>query len=207
MSKFIDITGKTINSWSVRQRVKKTKGRTHWLCTCKCGMDAIVDSNHLIGGKSKQCKTCHNKQAVLKRPLKHGGCKIKNSGAYISWISMKTRCLNANSGHWKNYGERGINICPTWENDFLQFYLDMGERPKGHTLERIDNQREYSKQNCKWATPKEQSQNKRNNIKLAFNNILKTKTDWAKEFGIPYTSFSRKIAKNGWPLPQPPEMK
>lgn len=206
MGKFIDLSGKIFGSWQVIQRVRIKKNITSWLCKCACGMEGIVNSSHLIGGYSTKCKTCHNAQAVKKRPVKHGHAIRKGfSKEYSTWCSMRTRCNNPNDEHWPNYGGRGIKIDPKW-NDFNVFFNDMGNRPRGHTLDRIDNNGNYSKENCRWVTNKIQCANKRTNILFELNGVKKTKTQWAREYNIPYTSFSRMIKKIGWPLPPPKDI-
>jgi hypothetical protein len=201
MGKFIDLTGKKISKWNVIQRVYKKKNITHWLCKCECGVHSFVIACHLLGGKSTKCKTCHNKEAVKNRPLKHGHA-IRNISRkeYSSWNSMKNRCRNLHDDHWKNYGGRGITFCDSW-NNFETFFKDMGKCPLNHTLDRIDVNGNYSPENCRWASHKTQCENKRNNVFFEIKGIRKTKTQWAREYGIPYTSFSRLIKKHGWPLP------
>ena len=207
MGKFIDLTAKKFGQWSVIMRITKEKGKTHWLCLCSCGFHSLVNSTHLLGGKSTKCKTCHNIQAVKKRPLKHGNCiQEKFTPEYMSWSSMRTRCRNSNDIHWENYGKRGIKICPEWE-EFSNFLKDMGERPKNHTLDRINVNGDYCLENCRWATRKTQCENKRSNIYLELDGIKKTKTEWSRTYNIPYTSFCRLITKKGWPFPKPPEGK
>lgn len=207
MGKFLDLSGQMFGKWLVIQRVFKTKNRTHWLCQCSCGCHSLVDSSHLNNGRSTKCKKCHGKEAVKKRPLKHGQARhgIK-SREYSCWSSMRTRCNNSCHEHWKYYGERGIKVCERW-NEFENFLNDMGKCPDRHTLDRVNVNGDYSPENCRWATPKQQGENKRNNVKFERDGIIKTKTQWAKDYGIPYTSFSRLIKKLGCPLPKPPETK
>jgi hypothetical protein len=202
MKNFIDLTGKLFGKWKVIQHVKREKGRTYYLCECECGFHSFVNYYHLVGGRSTKCKTCHNSEAVKKRPMKHGNAiGRKSTPEYNCWISMRNRCNNSNDEHWKNYGERGIKICDQWE-DFSVFLKDMGIRPKNHTLDRIDVDGNYCPENCRWATVKTQCENKRNNVFFEYNGIKKTKTRWSKDLGIPFTSFSRMIKKFGWPIPQ-----
>ena len=105
---------------------------------------------------------------------------------YSTWCSIKTRCNNPNFRYYYRYGGRGIKICTEWENSFEQFIKDMGERPsKKHTIERIDNDKGYSPDNCRWATKQEQCNNtRRNRFYTDKNGITKSMTAWAKESDI-----------------------
>ena len=97
---------------------------------------------------------------------KHGK---SNTSAYRSWNCMKERCNNPNSSNYRNYGGRGIKICERWLNSFENFYEDMGDRPLNMTLDRIDNNKNYYKENCKWSTNKQQFRNKTNSRFIEFN--------------------------------------
>ena len=99
---------------------------------------------------------------------------------------MKARCLNKNDKSYKNYGGRGITVCPEWVNDFMIFYKDMGERLQGLTLDRIDNNGNYCKENCRWSSPKEQNNNTRRNRFITYNGKTQTIAQWADELGINY---------------------
>ena len=104
-------------------------------------------------------------------------------GLYNSWQLMKTRCFCKKDEHYKNYGGRGITVCERWlgENGFKNFYEDMGDRPVNRTLDRIDNNRGYYKGNCRWATKKEQGNNKRTNVLLSFGGTVLNITQWAEK--------------------------
>ena len=99
---------------------------------------------------------------MTKYNYKHGGTKTRE---FKSWQAMLSRCLNKNDPRWNNYGGRGIKVCDRWFNSFVNFLEDMGERPNNKTLDRIDTNDNYNKQNCKWSSAKEQAQNRTNNIK------------------------------------------
>lgn len=108
----------------------------------------------------------------------------KPSPTYYSWISMKGRCNYKNGPDYKRYGGRGIKICKEWEKDFLRFLKDMGERPEGTSLDRIDNDGNYNKKNCRWATVKEQSNNRRNNKYVLLRGKLITLTQAVEKYAV-----------------------
>lgn len=113
---------------------------------------------------------------------KHGKT---DSDEYRIWTDIKTRCSNKNHRAYKNYGGRGIEISIAWKNSFIQFFIDVGERPsKNHSIDRIDNDGNYEKSNCRWATSKEQGANKRNNRKITILGETKNMSEWADEKNI-----------------------
>lgn len=126
--------------------------------------------------------------------LKHGKY---TSPEYKAWNNMLTRCQNPNSPRYKDWGGRGITVCKKWQT-FIGFYKDMGDKPSTrHTLDRIDNTKGYSKENCKWATTKEQALNRRSTLYLTYASRTQSAYLWAKEYGINYvTLVSRK--RRGW---------
>ena len=128
--------------------------RDFYKCQCSCGNTLHVMYQNLLAGRSKGCKKC----AARQKARTHG---MKNSREYHSWQSMKQRCLNTSVRSYADYGGRGIIICDRWLNSFENFYADMGKRPEGHTLDRINNEGNYEPSNCRWATPSEQSLNQR----------------------------------------------
>ena len=157
----IDITGQRFGRLVVVGRVENNhKGLPQWLARCDCGVDKIVLSGNLRAGRQRSCG-CLN--AEVRRQLgkpRAGGHGLYKSGAYRSWLKMKDRCLNTNHIHYSSYGGRGIKICEEWM-DFKRFFADMGHRPEGKSLDRIDSNGNYEFQNCKWSTPKEQANNTR----------------------------------------------
>lgn len=137
------------------------RGAAMWLCKCNCGREKRISGATLRNGRSQSCG-CRNGAGAPK----HGHtCKRAKymSPTYHTWCGMKQRCDNPNAFAYEYYGGRGISYPAKWKA-FVGFLEDMGERPEGMTLDRIDNDAGYSKENCRWATKAEQGANKRNTI-------------------------------------------
>jgi hypothetical protein len=122
-------------------------------------------------------------------------CREKHP-AYNSWKGMMARCYNEGHMHFSSYGGRGIVVCDRW-HDFDCFAADMGERPEGHSLDRINNDMGYSPENCRWATAKEQANNRRNNTVIEANGVEKTLSQWAEDLGTSASTISARI-NMGW---------
>jgi hypothetical protein len=165
MSKFIDLSGQTFDCLKVIKRGYNTrKGAAQFWCLCSCGIGELKTSRGLLKKDSKRCLFCNGKEHSIRtktRSTRHGHCTHTNqSREYKSWASMKKRCLNPNDSKFDDYGGRGITICESWLK-FENFFADMGNRPAGLTLDRIDNDGNYEPGNCKWSTWSEQQKNKR----------------------------------------------
>ncbi len=128
---------------------------------------------------------------------KHG---MRHTSEYNTWLHMKDRCNNPKNRRYKDYGGRGITICKAWQESFLEFYNDMGIKPKNSTLERINNNGNYIKNNCKWATKEEQNRNQRSNIVIEYNGMKKILSEWSKFLGIKYMTLYNRLFTYNWSI-------
>jgi hypothetical protein len=155
-----DLTGKTFGSLTASHPAPNRGDATAWNCRCVCGSPYIARTTSLINGRTSSCGCLTSKRLQNARTT-HGQSKKNKTGAYVSWTAMKWRCRTFSFPTYFSYRCRGITYCERWES-FEAFLEDMGPRPKGKSLDRVDNDLGYSKENCRWATPSEQSQNRRN---------------------------------------------
>jgi hypothetical protein len=163
-----DLAGKTFGRLTVTQDVKPRKGARYWRCQCSCGEWAWVLASNLAANRQTKSCGCLRTERGNVLSFKDGhSTKERLSPTYYSWKSMLERCRNPNGPDAHLYAHRGINVCKRWE-DFENFLQDMGERPLGKSLDRIENKKGYEPGNCRWATPCEQGRN-RSDTKLTFN--------------------------------------
>lgn len=181
----------TVISWITRSK----NGTSKWLCRCECGTEKVIFATALLDGTTKSCG-CLSREQAGKRLTTHGQTRGKQrSGAYISWDRMKQRC---NTKSNKHYGGKGVSYCKKWES-FENFLLDMGERPDGMTLDRIDPRGNYEPANCRWATHEQQAGNKTNNRVVEYEGKTYNLTELCRMLGVP-TALVFKRIYSGWDL-------
>lgn len=161
-----------------------------WLCRCDCGTVKPVLGKSLQSGNSKSCG-CVWKTRPGSR--KHGR---SNSYTYTTWRGMKDRCENPRHSSFKSYGGRGIRICERWQS-FEGFFADMGERPRGMTLDRIDRDGDYSPENCRWATPAEQAGNLPHARRIEHNGRVLSTCAFARAVGVNPATLGWRIRERG----------
>lgn len=194
MGQHIDITGKRFGRAVAVSYVGRQKAHARWECLCDCGNRFLALATNLKTGNTNSCG-CLKKEVCKTVNIKHGA---SDTSIYNIWIGMIRRCSDKNNPAYKNYGARGITVCERWKS-FENFLNDMGHRPSGMSIDRINNDHGYSKENCRWATPKQQSLNSRRNRFIEFSGEKKTICQWAEITGLSHATLHRRI-KSGWSI-------
>lgn len=196
MGRPLDIAGQRFGRLVALDEAERSgNGKRLWSCKCDCGNTVAVSTESLRSGNTKSCG-CIKKELLVARNRAAATHDMTDSPEWNSWCSMKARCLNKNSKSYEDYGGRGIKVCDRWL-DFINFYNDMGERPSGTSLDRIDVNGDYEPSNCRWATPTEQASNMRNNRLIEFDGQARTISGWSRETGIPLSTLRRRLKACG----------
>lgn len=165
-----------------------------WLCKCDCGSgkERVVQINNLRSGSTNSCG-CLQAEGIPRHGMSH-------TPTYNIWAGVTQRCTNPNHKQWANYGGRGIRMCDRWRNSFEAFLADMGERPEGLTLDRVDNSRDYSPENCAWSTYTQQNRNKRSNRLVSYLGTNICLTEAVERTGLSYRRVWYRLNQPGWSI-------
>jgi hypothetical protein len=170
----------------------------YWKCLCDCGNEVEVYQSNLTSGNTSSCGCRSSRLTLHKRVTTHG---MSKTSTYTSWRAMKDRCYQETHKEYKRYGAIGITVCKRWRESFENFLKDMGERPEGRSLERLDSTKPYSPSNCVWATHEQQANNRRSNRLIKHKGETMTLSQWSKKTGIPAATIARRIDR-GWNVKQ-----
>ena len=201
MDTLINLTGQRFGRYTVIERAPdyvspKGKRCVRWKCQCDCGTVKEVNGNALKTGNVVSCG-CYAINERRERMTTHGATRNrKSTHLYSVWDGMKERCYNRNKAYYHRYGGRGITMCDEWHYSFEAFQswaYENGYR-EDLTIDRIDNDKGYCPENCRWVTIKEQSNNKENNHYLTFRGETKTLMQWSEATGFPFSTLSRRAS-------------
>lgn len=171
-----------------------------WNCRCVCGKEKVIAGGQLCGGKAQSCG-CQKADLLRKANTTHGAAgKGRNKHpTYRVWGEMIRRCESPNSNRYYSHGARGISVCERW-HDYAAFMEDMGPRPEGHTLDRINNDGNYEPTNCQWIPAAMQARNKQNTLRPEYNGVVRPLTEWCEILGIKRSRLYHHYRTNGLPF-------
>ncbi len=202
----VNLIGKRIGNLTIVGRTTSSKhGESRWICRCSCGGDIILTYRQVKNGRIKNC-------GCIPTPHFNKTHGFSNTALYNHWKMMIYRCENPNNRAYKYYGQRGIKVCDEW-HDFLTFkkWVDSTKPDGDYTIDRIDNNKGYSPDNCRWATKKEQSNNRRSNREFKYNGETHNLMEWSEILGFNYKRVHNRIYKLGWEFEKavetPPDIK
>ena len=189
--------GQVFGKWTVIGAVIKVDRRKRCLCRCECGAERLLLMQSLNSGASTQCRSCQSRGNTTRRT--HNRTRTTEHNI---WCAMRRRCNKPQTQTYRRYGGRGIRVCDEWNaprTGFQAFFRDMGARPSAeHTLERVDNDGDYTPENCRWATRTEQARNRSTSALVEIDGETKTIAEWCEEAGIPQYLFHNRTKVLGW---------
>lgn len=196
MTRVKDIAGQTFGVLTVIDCVGTYDGNAHWSCRCSCGCLVVARGDHLRRGATRSCGASACRKPWRKTGIGSRG-NLSRSTEYVIWNGIVHRCTNPNYEGYRNYGARGIKVCDRWL-DFQNFLADMGERPAGMSIDRIDNDGDYCPENCRWATQKEQARNTRSIRLIEHRGRTQPLSAWCEELGLPTSTLKNRLDTLGW---------
>jgi len=197
MPNLINLIGQRFGHLTVLERAENNRhNQTRWRCRCECGSEKVVLQSTLARGDAKSCGCLSSRNRIGDRTRSHGKT---GSTTYAVYRAMMQRCYDKNADRYADYGGRGIYVCDRWQT-FQGFYADMGDRPSGMTLDRLDNSGPYSPENCQWRSYKSQARNRRTNRLLTFGGETLCVAEWGERTGIKPATIHRRIFVYEWPV-------
>jgi len=191
-----NLTGKTFNRLTVTgEDTKKKGGKRYWFCQCSCGNTTSVATNDLTSGHTKSCG-CMQKELARKANTTHG---MRDHPLHGRWLAMRNRCNNPNNDFYANYGGKGVKVDPRWDH-FPNFLEDMGMPPEGYTLDRKDNDGDYTPENCRWVDTKTQARNKSNTTWVEYQGKKVKLVELSDQFKVPFKILHQRLYVQGWSL-------
>ncbi len=190
---YIDLVGRHSGRWTVLKHDTVKNGKHYWVCRCFCGNECSVRGYLIYHGISQSCG-CRAPEIARKQMTTHGLTEHPN---FSIWWHMIQRCHNPKDTSFFKYGAKGIRVCLRWRHDLRAFISDMGNRPKGLTLDRIDGTKGYTPKNCRWATYKEQNRNRKDNRLITCRGQIKTMAEWADISTVKYGTIKQRL-NHGW---------
>jgi hypothetical protein len=197
--RFQDLTGQVFGRLTAISYDGMVENRAAWVCRCECGQNVVVLGKNLKQGLTQSCG-CLHREMLKTSCVTHGNARLgKVTREYQTWVRMIDRCENANYKDFHRYGGRGITVCERWRESFEAFLADMGERPSDdHSIDRFpDTNGNYEPSNCRWATKKEQANNRRSNVKHLVNGQMLCVPDIAKILNVPESLLYKWIRRHG----------
>lgn len=195
----VDLIGQRFGRLCVVEYAGSTKdGQAQWRCVCDCGCITVVRGKDLRRGNTLSCG-CIQKSVAAQQHTTHG---ISNTRIYRIWSLMRMRCYNPNAPQYDDWGGRGITICDEWRHDAKAFYdwsINHGYADD-LSIDRIDNDKGYSPDNCRWVDRNVQSNNKRSNHLITHDGKTQTIAEWAAELGLNYDTLYSRIVKYKWDI-------
>lgn len=189
MSKCRDLTGQRFGRLTVIGLSERQSRKTYWICQCDCGNVSEHRSDGLLRGDIKSCG-CYKREVSAENVSKNHTHKQSGTRIYRIWQGMKNRCFDINDKRYERYGGRRITICDEWKNNFLAFYqwAMANGYDENLTIDRINNDGNYCPQNCRWATAKEQANNRSTNVHYKIGNVTKLLSEWCELFGLNFNT-------------------
>lgn len=191
----IDVIGQRFGLLVVSAELQKAKKQRVVLCKCDCGNIKAIHLSNMRAGHTKSCG-CQQKHAASAANKTHG---LTHTREFTIWMNMKSRCNNEKAKDYPSYGGRGISVCKRWIESFASFLLDMGNCPRGYSIDRIDVNGNYEPSNCRWATSTQQANNTRANRIIEFDGKTQTLAQACASRGLNYKTVHKRL-RDGWTI-------